>query len=66
MVRVASFWLEDWAPVCGIRALRQWRAAVLSLCAAAVRDQGEKVTWGASDRNEGPGLEHVKRFVHDR
>lgn len=21
---------------------------------------------GASDRNEGLGLEHVKRFVHDR
>jgi hypothetical protein len=34
--------------------------------AATVRDQGEKVTWGASDWNEGPGFDQMKRFVRGR
>jgi hypothetical protein len=41
-------------------------AATLGAHAATVRDQGEKVTWGASDWNEGPRLEQMKRFVRGR
>jgi carbamoyl-phosphate synthase large subunit len=41
-------------------------AATFGAHAATVRDQGEKVTWGASDWNEGPRLEQMKRFVRGR
>jgi hypothetical protein len=41
-------------------------AATLGAHAATVRDQGEKVTWGASDWNEGPGFDQMKRFVRGR